>query len=94
MSASDVPCQSSKCPNGKPPSRLECPTCNKFVGAETERIVSLIECALGLDWVFAARTSVVRNASRPTVRAKRYALGALAEWEDVSAYGTCRGAQQ
>ncbi|KAI0318956.1 methionine aminopeptidase [Amylostereum chailletii] len=27
---SEVRCQSSKCPNGNPPSRLECPTCNKL----------------------------------------------------------------
>ncbi|TFK42611.1 peptidase M24, structural domain-containing protein [Crucibulum laeve] len=26
----EVPCQSSACPNGNPPSRLECPTCNKL----------------------------------------------------------------
>ncbi|KAJ7172509.1 peptidase M24, structural domain-containing protein [Mycena filopes] len=25
-----VACQSSECPNGNPPSRLECPTCNKL----------------------------------------------------------------
>ncbi|TFK29911.1 methionine aminopeptidase [Coprinopsis marcescibilis] len=25
-----VPCQSSACPNGNPPSRLECPSCNKL----------------------------------------------------------------
>ncbi|KAJ7285866.1 peptidase M24, structural domain-containing protein [Mycena rebaudengoi] len=25
-----TPCQSSVCPNGNPPSRLECPTCNKL----------------------------------------------------------------
>ena len=31
MSAPTVLCQSSSCPNGHPPSRLECPTCNKFV---------------------------------------------------------------
>ncbi|RPD66038.1 methionine aminopeptidase [Lentinus tigrinus ALCF2SS1-6] len=30
MSAVAVPCQSSNCPNGHPPSRLECPTCNKL----------------------------------------------------------------
>ncbi|EGN92469.1 hypothetical protein SERLA73DRAFT_147207 [Serpula lacrymans var. lacrymans S7.3] len=29
MSAT-VACQSSKCPNGNPPSRMECPTCNKL----------------------------------------------------------------
>ncbi|KAL5529160.1 hypothetical protein ACEPAG_5134 [Sanghuangporus baumii] len=28
--ASGVPCQSSKCLNGSPPSRLECPTCSKL----------------------------------------------------------------
>ncbi|KII88536.1 hypothetical protein PLICRDRAFT_54368 [Plicaturopsis crispa FD-325 SS-3] len=30
MSATVVNCQSSKCPNGNPPSRLECPTCSKL----------------------------------------------------------------
>ncbi|KAA1471203.1 methionine aminopeptidase [Dentipellis sp. KUC8613] len=30
MSAPVVNCQSSKCPNGNPPSRLECPTCHKL----------------------------------------------------------------
>ncbi|KAJ8455049.1 hypothetical protein ONZ51_g12670 [Trametes cubensis] len=30
MSAVAIPCQSSNCPNGHPPSRLECPTCNKL----------------------------------------------------------------
>ncbi|PCH38237.1 methionine aminopeptidase [Wolfiporia cocos MD-104 SS10] len=30
MSAAGIPCQSSICPNGHPPSRLECPTCNKL----------------------------------------------------------------
>ena len=25
-----VTCQSKSCPNGNPPSRLECPTCNKL----------------------------------------------------------------
>ncbi|EPT05994.1 hypothetical protein FOMPIDRAFT_1026862 [Fomitopsis schrenkii] len=30
MSTANVPCQSSKCPNGHPPSRLECPTCHKL----------------------------------------------------------------
>jgi len=30
MSAVVVHCQSDKCPNGNPPSRLECPTCNKL----------------------------------------------------------------
>lgn len=29
--SSTTPCQSSSCPNGNPPSRLECPTCNKSV---------------------------------------------------------------
>ncbi|KIK08659.1 hypothetical protein K443DRAFT_672191 [Laccaria amethystina LaAM-08-1] len=28
--SSTTPCQSSSCPNGNPPSRLECPTCNKI----------------------------------------------------------------
>jgi hypothetical protein len=26
-----ITCQSSQCLNGNPPSRLECPTCNKYV---------------------------------------------------------------
>jgi len=30
MSAATVICQSSACPNGHPPSRLECPTCHKL----------------------------------------------------------------
>lgn len=30
MSAPGIPCQSSICPNGHPPSRLECPTCHKL----------------------------------------------------------------
>ncbi|KAH9946189.1 methionine aminopeptidase [Epithele typhae] len=30
MSAPVVSCQSSSCPNGHPPSRLECPTCHKL----------------------------------------------------------------
>ncbi|KAI0031834.1 methionine aminopeptidase [Vararia minispora EC-137] len=30
MSAPEVHCQSSKCPNGNPASRLECPTCHKL----------------------------------------------------------------
>ncbi|KAH9951332.1 methionine aminopeptidase [Amylocystis lapponica] len=30
MSAGAVSCQSSICPNGHPPSRLECPTCSKL----------------------------------------------------------------
>ncbi|KAK7693581.1 hypothetical protein QCA50_003150 [Cerrena zonata] len=30
MSATTVTCQSSTCPNGHPPSKLECPTCNKL----------------------------------------------------------------
>lgn len=30
MSAPTVICQSSKCPHGNPPSRLECPTCHKL----------------------------------------------------------------
>ncbi|EMD38520.1 hypothetical protein CERSUDRAFT_49099 [Gelatoporia subvermispora B] len=30
MSAAAVSCQSSTCPNGHPPSRLECPTCHKL----------------------------------------------------------------
>lgn len=29
--ASVVLCQSTTCPNGNPPSRMECPTCNKCV---------------------------------------------------------------
>ncbi|XP_006459789.1 hypothetical protein AGABI2DRAFT_149798 [Agaricus bisporus var. bisporus H97] len=28
--ATSVACQSDSCPNGNPPSRLECPTCNKI----------------------------------------------------------------
>ncbi|EKM82708.1 hypothetical protein AGABI1DRAFT_34709 [Agaricus bisporus var. burnettii JB137-S8] len=28
--ATSVSCQSDSCPNGNPPSRLECPTCNKI----------------------------------------------------------------
>ncbi|KXN82088.1 Methionine aminopeptidase 1 [Leucoagaricus sp. SymC.cos] len=27
-----IACQSESCPNGNPPSRLECPTCNKLLG--------------------------------------------------------------
>jgi len=30
MSATEVLCQSTKCLNGNPPSRLECPTCHKI----------------------------------------------------------------
>ncbi|KAI0736981.1 hypothetical protein C8Q72DRAFT_802611 [Fomitopsis betulina] len=30
MSTANVACQSSTCPNGHPPSRLECPTCHKL----------------------------------------------------------------
>ncbi|KAG2037216.1 hypothetical protein BDR03DRAFT_957726 [Suillus americanus] len=30
MSSATVLCQSSNCPHGNPPSRLECPTCNKL----------------------------------------------------------------
>ncbi|EIW60473.1 methionine aminopeptidase [Trametes versicolor FP-101664 SS1] len=30
MSTVTIACQSSTCPNGHPPSRLECPTCNKL----------------------------------------------------------------
>ncbi|KIY50876.1 methionine aminopeptidase [Fistulina hepatica ATCC 64428] len=30
MSAAVVQCQSAECPNGHPPSRLECPTCHKL----------------------------------------------------------------
>ncbi|KAG1890964.1 methionine aminopeptidase [Suillus subluteus] len=30
MSSATVLCQSSNCPHGHPPSRLECPTCNKL----------------------------------------------------------------
>ncbi|KAG1831796.1 methionine aminopeptidase [Suillus variegatus] len=30
MSSATVLCQSSSCPHGNPPSRLECPTCNKL----------------------------------------------------------------
>ncbi|KII86769.1 hypothetical protein PLICRDRAFT_43435 [Plicaturopsis crispa FD-325 SS-3] len=30
MCAAVVNCQSSQCPNGNPPSHLECPTCNKL----------------------------------------------------------------
>lgn len=30
MSNLSVKCQSDKCPNGNPPSRLECPSCNKL----------------------------------------------------------------
>ena len=31
MSAASVSCQSSNCPSGNPPSKLECPTCSKSV---------------------------------------------------------------
>ncbi|KAI0062292.1 methionine aminopeptidase [Artomyces pyxidatus] len=30
MTAPEVLCQSANCPNGNPPSRLECPTCHKL----------------------------------------------------------------
>ncbi|KAI0082694.1 methionine aminopeptidase [Panus rudis PR-1116 ss-1] len=30
MTAAGVPCQSANCLNGRPPSKLECPTCNKL----------------------------------------------------------------
>ncbi|KAK0240172.1 hypothetical protein EDD85DRAFT_950015 [Armillaria nabsnona] len=30
MSQPAILCQSTTCPNGNPPSKLECPTCNKL----------------------------------------------------------------
>jgi hypothetical protein len=61
-----VVCQSSTCPNGNPPSRLECPTCNKSV--VVIGLNSLFDhFHVGLE--FGGHFSVGRNASNQDVGA-------------------------
>ena len=68
MSAPVVICQSSSCPNGHPPSRLECPTCNKSVTYPTAFLYAdLIVVWLNVDWASRALSFVDKNVSRLAV---------------------------
>jgi len=61
---STVKCQSDTCPNGNPPSRLECPTCNKCVST----FLYIFHLTLYIiDWVFEDPSSVAKNVSKQDV---------------------------